>query len=122
TLFPTVQSNFGAAANQVPNFLSAPTSDPNNYSYSLFTLGLTLTYNLDLWGANRRQIESLEALAEAQCFQLEGAYLSLAANVVAAAILEASLRSEERRVGKECRFRWVPDQCKVELHVDVVGV
>ena len=94
TLFPTVQSNFGAASNQVPNFLSAPTADPNNYTYSLFTLGLTLTYNLDLWGANRRQIESLEALAEAQCFQLEGAYLSLAANVVAAAILEASLRAQ----------------------------
>ncbi|TMJ24495.1 MAG: efflux transporter outer membrane subunit [Alphaproteobacteria bacterium] len=94
TLFPTLQSNFGAAANQVPNFLSAPTADPNNYNYSLFTLGLTLSYNLDLWGANRRQIESLEALAEAQCFQLEGAYLSLASNVVAAAILEASLRAQ----------------------------
>jgi hypothetical protein len=77
----------------VPNFLSAPTAD-GNYSYSLFTLGLTLSYNLDLWGANRRQIESLEALAEAQCFQLEGAYLSLASNVAAAAILEASLRAQ----------------------------
>src|SRR4029079_12786208 len=55
---------------------------------------LTLSYNLDLWGANRRQIESLEALAEAQCFQLEGAYLSLASNVAAAAILEASLRAQ----------------------------
>lgn len=94
TLFPTVQGNFGAAANQVPTVLSAPTADPNNYNYSLFTLGLTLTYNLDLWGANRRQIESLDALAEAQCFQLEGAYLSLASNVVAAAILEASLRAQ----------------------------
>jgi NodT family efflux transporter outer membrane factor (OMF) lipoprotein len=93
TLFPTVQGNFGATANQVPTFLSAPTAD-GNYSYSLFTLGLTLTYNLDLWGANRRQIESLDALAEAQCFQLEGAYLSLASNVVAAAILEASLRAQ----------------------------
>src|SRR5262249_52308487 len=62
--------------------------------YGLFTFGLTLTYNLDLWGANRRQIESLDALAEAQCFQLEGAYLSLASNVVAAAILEASLRAQ----------------------------
>ena len=62
--------------------------------YGLFTAGLTITYALDLWGANRRQIESLEALAEAQCFQLEGAYLSLAANVVAAAIQEASLRGQ----------------------------
>jgi NodT family efflux transporter outer membrane factor (OMF) lipoprotein len=93
TLFPTVQAGFGASANQVPTVLSAPTAD-NNYSYSLYTLGLTLSYNLDLWGANRRQIESLDALAEAQCFQLEGAYLSLASNVVAAAILEASLRAQ----------------------------
>jgi NodT family efflux transporter outer membrane factor (OMF) lipoprotein len=94
TLFPTLNANVGAASTQVPNFLSAPTADPNNYNYSLFTLGLTLSYNLDLWGSNRRSIESLEALAEAQCFQLEGAYLSLASNVVAAAILEASLRAQ----------------------------
>jgi NodT family efflux transporter outer membrane factor (OMF) lipoprotein len=94
TLFPTVQGGFGATTYQVPNFLSAPTADPNNYNYSLFSLGLTLSYNLDLWGANRRQIESLEALAEAQCFQLEGAYLSLASNVVVAAITEASLRGQ----------------------------
>jgi NodT family efflux transporter outer membrane factor (OMF) lipoprotein len=94
TLFPTVQAGVGAASTQVPTILSAPTADPSVYSYSLFTLGLTLSYNLDLWGANRRQIESLDALAEAQCFQLEGAYLSLASNVVAAAILEASLRAQ----------------------------
>jgi NodT family efflux transporter outer membrane factor (OMF) lipoprotein len=55
---------------------------------------LQITYALDLWGGNRRQIESLEALAEAQCFQLEGTYLSLASNVVAAAIVEASLRGQ----------------------------
>jgi NodT family efflux transporter outer membrane factor (OMF) lipoprotein len=94
SLFPTVAGTGGAAANQVPTFLSAPLADGTNYNYSLYTLGLTVTYNLDLWGANRRQIESLEALAEAQCFQLEGAYLSLASNVVAAAILEASLRAQ----------------------------
>lgn len=94
TLFPTLQAGAGASATQVPTVLSAPTADPSLYNYSLFTLGLTLTYNLDLWGANRRQIESLDALAEAQCFQLEGAYLSLASNVVAAAILEASLRAQ----------------------------
>jgi len=93
TLFPLLQGNFGASANQVSTVLSAPTAD-NDYSYSLYTLGLQLTYNLDLWGANRRSIESLDALAEAQCFQLEGAYLSLASNVVAAAILEASLRGQ----------------------------
>ncbi len=94
SLFPTVQGTGGVTSNQVPPFLSPPLADGTTYNYTLYTLGLTVTYNLDLWGGNRRQIESLDALAEAQCFQLEGAYLSLAANVVAAAILEASLRAQ----------------------------
>ena len=94
TLFPTVQGGAGASALQVPTILSPPLSDGTTYNYSLYTLGLTVSYNLDLWGGTRRAIESADALAEAQCFQLEGAYLSLASNVVAAAILEAGLREQ----------------------------
>ena len=93
TMFPTLQAGLGASQNQTPASLS-PATASGALIYGLFTVGLTLTYNLDLWGGNRRQIESLDALAEAQCFQLEGAYLSLASNVVAAAILEASLRAQ----------------------------
>jgi NodT family efflux transporter outer membrane factor (OMF) lipoprotein len=93
TLFPTIQANFAASQNQTPGSLSPATSTGATI-YGLFTVGLTLTYALDLWGGNRRQVESLDALAEAQCFQLEGAYLSLASNVVAAAVQEASLRAQ----------------------------
>jgi NodT family efflux transporter outer membrane factor (OMF) lipoprotein len=93
TLFPTIQGGLGASQNQTPNSLSPATASGATI-YGLFTAGLTITYALDLWGGNRRQIESLDALAEAQCFQLEGAYLSLSSNVVAAAILEASLRAQ----------------------------
>jgi NodT family efflux transporter outer membrane factor (OMF) lipoprotein len=94
TLFPTVQAGVGASQNQVSNVLSPPTVNPDVFIYSLFTMGFTISYTLDLFGANRRATESLEALAEAQCFQLEAAYLSLASNVVAAAIQEASLRAQ----------------------------
>jgi NodT family efflux transporter outer membrane factor (OMF) lipoprotein len=93
TLFPTVQGGFGASQNQTPNSLSPATASGATV-YGLFTAGLTLSYTFDFWGANRRQIESLEAVAEQQCFQLEGAYVSLASNVVAAAIQEASLRAQ----------------------------
>jgi len=93
TLFPTVQAGLGASQNQTPNSLSPATASGATI-YSLFTAGLTISYALDLWGGNRRQIESFDALAEAQCFQLEGAYLSLASNVVAGAIQEASLRAQ----------------------------
>jgi NodT family efflux transporter outer membrane factor (OMF) lipoprotein len=93
TMFPMMQAGLGASQNQTPNSLSPATASGDTI-YSLFTVGLTVTYMLDVWGANRRQIESLEALAQQQCFQLEGAYLSLASNVVAAAIQEASLRAQ----------------------------
>jgi NodT family efflux transporter outer membrane factor (OMF) lipoprotein len=94
TLFPTVQAGATASNLQVSNVLSPPLANPNQYLYSLFTLGVTVSYTLDIWGANRRATESLEAVAEAQCFQLEAAYLSLASNVVAAAIQDASLRAQ----------------------------
>ena len=93
TLFPTLTFGLGASQNQIaPILQSVPASGDS--VFGLFTAGLALSYSLDLWGGNKRQIESLEALAEAQCFQLEGAYLSLASNVVAAAVTEASLRAQ----------------------------
>ncbi len=93
TLFPTIGLGLGASQNQVAPILQSPPANQNSI-FGLFTAGLTISYALDIWGGNRRQIESLDALAEQQCFQLEGAYLSLASNVVAAAILEASLRAQ----------------------------
>jgi NodT family efflux transporter outer membrane factor (OMF) lipoprotein len=48
----------------------------------------------DVFGLNRRQVESLSAQAEFQLFQLEAAYLTLSSNVVAAAVQEASLRAQ----------------------------
>lgn len=94
TLFPTISAGFTGSQNQTATTLQSPLSDQSLNIFGLFTAGLQITYALDIWGGNRRQIESLDALAEAQCFQLEGAYLSLASNVVAGAILEASLRAQ----------------------------
>jgi NodT family efflux transporter outer membrane factor (OMF) lipoprotein len=49
---------------------------------------------LDVFGGNRRQIESAQAQADSQRYELEAAYLTLTSNVVAAAIQEASLRAQ----------------------------
>ena len=53
-----------------------------------------MSYTFDVWGLNRRTVESLEALADDQRFQVEAAYLTLASNVALAAITEASLRGQ----------------------------
>ncbi len=48
----------------------------------------------DVFGANRRQVESLAAQTDAQRFALEATYITLASNVAAAAVQEASLRAQ----------------------------
>ena len=93
-LFPVVTATGSGTQNQVSNSLSAPTNNPNSFIFGLFTGLLNVSYVLDLWGGTRRAAESLEATAEAQCFQLEATYLTLSSNVVVAAITEASLRAQ----------------------------
>jgi NodT family efflux transporter outer membrane factor (OMF) lipoprotein len=70
-----------------------PTAGPQS-EYTLFTHELTVSFVPDIWGANFRSVENLDAVAEQQLFQLEAAYLALTSNVVTAAIQEASLRGQ----------------------------
>jgi len=62
--------------------------------YSLVTHALNVSFVPDIWGGNFRAVENLDAVTEQQLFQLEAAYLTLAGNVVTAAIQEASLRGQ----------------------------
>jgi NodT family efflux transporter outer membrane factor (OMF) lipoprotein len=55
---------------------------------------LSVGFAPDVLGSNRRQVESLAAQAEVQHFALEAAYITLASNVVAAAIQEAAVRAQ----------------------------
>ncbi|GJD42513.1 Antibiotic efflux pump outer membrane protein ArpC [Methylobacterium cerastii] len=95
TLYPSLSANPQALGARAPGLdLQSPLQNQNNYLYSLYTPQVTVAFNPDVFGLNRRTIEGLEATAENQRFQLEAAYLSLTANVVAAAIQEASLRAQ----------------------------
>ena len=62
--------------------------------YALYLKQLQVSYTPDIWGANRRSVESLEAQTDQQRYQLEATYLTLTTNVAAAAIQEAALRGE----------------------------
>jgi NodT family efflux transporter outer membrane factor (OMF) lipoprotein len=53
-----------------------------------------VSYTFDVWGLNRRTVESLQAQADTIRFEVEAAYLMLTANVAVAAITEASLRGQ----------------------------
>jgi NodT family efflux transporter outer membrane factor (OMF) lipoprotein len=75
-----------------------PNRFPHNFPsyYTFYTAELTVGFVPDVFGANRRQMESLAAQRDAQRFALEATYITLASNVVAAAIQEASLQAEIR--------------------------
>ena len=88
---PGIQGNgFDITTNQTPN--GPPFNMPVVYNF--YTAQVGLSYTIDVFGQNRRQVESLKAQEEAMRFQMEATYITLTTNVVAAAIQEASLESE----------------------------
>jgi NodT family efflux transporter outer membrane factor (OMF) lipoprotein len=92
--FPTVQGQFSATRNRDAVQVLSPTLTSGAATYSLYTPQLTISFVPDLFGANRRQVESLQAQADASRDEYDAAYLSLIANVVSSAIQEAGLRAQ----------------------------
>src|SRR5208337_4408689 len=91
--YPTVQAGFSASRAKDSGTIS-PVLSSGEEPYNLRTAQVSVGYTPDVFGSNRRQVESLTAQADFQRFQLEATYLTLTSNVVAAAIQEASLRSQ----------------------------
>jgi NodT family efflux transporter outer membrane factor (OMF) lipoprotein len=113
--FPTINANYNFARTKIAgNFtvddspgtqgngdnLNPPLLDLKNTPhtapllYDFHTAQLTVGFVPDVFGANWRQVETLAAQRDAQRFALEATYVTLASNVVAAAIQEASVRAQ----------------------------
>lgn len=93
TLYPTVNSRLGASRNQTESSGGGLRNGEGNL-YSLYNVGISVSYNLDLFGGNRRFLESLAAQADYQGFQLAAARLALAGNVVTAAFSQAQFAAQ----------------------------
>ncbi|MBE1160246.1 efflux transporter outer membrane subunit [Dyella sp. 7MK23] len=91
--FPQVNASIDPTRQKTGSVLSSGVVS-NATLYNLTTAQLSISYTPDLWGANRRSVESLVAQEDAQRFQLEATYLTLTTNVVNAAVSEASLRAQ----------------------------
>ena len=91
--YPNVSASF-AASRQMQSESLAPTPNSNAFEYSLFTPQVSVSYPLDVFGLNRRNTELVKAQEQAVRFQMIAAHVTLADNVVAAAIQEASLRAQ----------------------------
>jgi NodT family efflux transporter outer membrane factor (OMF) lipoprotein len=93
TKYPTVTGNAAATEEQL-NLAAFGIPFPNPSPFTLLNGSVAVSYALDVWGANRRAIEGLKAQRDYEAWQLEGARLMLAGNVVAAAIRQAQIRQQ----------------------------
>lgn len=90
-MYPGVDANLTATRERVSN---AQFGAPGTSAFTLYNASVNVSYTLDAFGGNRRELESLQALVDYQQYQLEGAHLALTSNIVTAAIREASLRAQ----------------------------
>jgi NodT family efflux transporter outer membrane factor (OMF) lipoprotein len=91
--YPSIEANFNPTRQKISDALTSPLANNSN-QFSLHTAQVSVAYTPDVFGGNRRQVESLKSQADSQRFQLEATYLTLTSNVVAAAVEEAALRGQ----------------------------
>jgi NodT family efflux transporter outer membrane factor (OMF) lipoprotein len=90
--FPQADGAFSATRQKVAADNNGDLSIPR--IFNTFTGQVNVSYVPDVFGANRRAVESLEGQEQVQLFQLEATHLTLTTNVVVAAVQEASLRGQ----------------------------
>ncbi|HEY8681975.1 MAG TPA: efflux transporter outer membrane subunit [Rhodanobacter sp.] len=92
--YPSVTAGFSASREQDPPGSLAPVPSNNAFLYNLFTPQVSVSYAPDVFGLNRRTVESLQAQEQAVRFQMIAAQITLSSNVVAAAVQQASLQAQ----------------------------
>ena len=90
---PSVGLTAGPTRARVSNAIASPVSNGASI-YTLQSVQVSVGYSVDVFGAARRSAEAADAQRDTQAWQLRAAQLSLAGNVVTAAIQWASLQDQ----------------------------
>ena len=91
--YPSVSAGFSASHSKTSNVVS-PFTASGALTYSLYTPQVGVSFVPDVFGLNRRTLESLTAQEQQARFALAATHITLSSNVAAAAIQEASLRAQ----------------------------
>jgi NodT family efflux transporter outer membrane factor (OMF) lipoprotein len=91
--YPQVSGSFAATRAKTSDQIS-PVPNANLFQYSLFTPEVSVSFVPDVFGLNRRTVESLKAQQEQARFVVAATNITLSSNVATAAIQEASLRAQ----------------------------
>lgn len=91
--YPNAAASFSASRQRQSGQI-APTLNSNAFVYDLYTPQVSVFYVPDVFGMNRRTVESLQAQEQAVRFQMIATYTTLTANVVVSAIQVGSLQGQ----------------------------
>lgn len=91
---PSVGAGFTASREHDPGAALAPVPSNNAFLYNLYTPQLSISYTPDVFGLNRRTVESLRAQEQATRFEMLATYTTLTSNVVVTAIQDAATRAQ----------------------------
>jgi NodT family efflux transporter outer membrane factor (OMF) lipoprotein len=91
--FPQIGALFSGQRAATSQNLS-PVPNATEFYYTLFTPQLNVSYTPDVFGLNRRTVESLKAQEEQARYALAATHITLSSNVVSAAVQDASLRAQ----------------------------
>jgi NodT family efflux transporter outer membrane factor (OMF) lipoprotein len=91
--YPSVGAGFSATRAKSSANIS-PVTNTSALNYSLYTPQLSVSFVPDVFGLNRRTVESLQAQEQQTRFALAATHITLSSNIAAGAIQEASLRGQ----------------------------
>lgn len=89
--FPTVT---GSLNGEREHASAVSTGIPGGTIFNLYNASVNVSYTVDVFGANKRGLEGLQAGIDYQRYEVEAAYLTLTSNLVTTAIREASYRAQ----------------------------
>lgn len=96
---PQVQAGYNFQRQNVGNSQQSPLNSGDTV-FNYHTASLSVGYTPDLFGGTRRTVEQAQASADSQRWQLEGARLTLASNLVGAALQTAMLAEQADLTGQ----------------------
>lgn len=91
--YPYVSAGFSAVNGRTSSQLS-PATYSGVLSYTLYTPQVNVSYVPDVFGLNKRTVESLKAQEEQARFALLATHITLSSTIASTAIQEASLRAQ----------------------------
>ncbi len=92
-LYPSVDAKLAASRQKISG-ASQNQSQARVPAFNLYNASVNVSYQIDVAGGARRELELLEAQIDYQRYQIAATYLTLTSNIVTTAIGEASLRAQ----------------------------